>query len=439
MTRRTTSILAAPAALAAFLLAPSASRTQSVSGFVEVRAAGTTGIEGESRQATERFRPTTEVKLAPRIRLLATLELAFLQGRDNQKELQRTLEASDFGPLLKQAQCTWPERRHDAVGIEDADAYLDLSRLHLDLYLPSLDLRIGRQALHWGSAQLINPTDPFPELFFAEPWRPRRGINAIRGTVPLSSLSLSPSGDFTGVVATDDNWDALRAAARLRLRFGATDLALVAAYRSDGGTDGDGLLGIDVKGTFGVGYWLEAALHLRQDDYEEVAVGIDYSFPVGESLIITGEYYRNGAGDMQAASAALGAAFEPPDCLCDLGLFGEGETDPFAPLLRGRDYLLLAAILKASPSFSTNLSVLQNLGDGTGSLAPSITWSPRGFLDVSATARIPYKLWGDGGEFQPAPGDLTIVRDLGPLGVFRADFSGWVGDATVTVWARVSF
>lgn len=431
MANRTTTI---PVAFAAFLLVLPALRAQSVSGFVEARAAEAVGVEGESRQTTERFRPTVEVELAPRIRLLATLELAFLQGRDNQEELQRTLEGSDFGPLLGQAQCTWPERSHEVLGLEDADAYLDVSRFHLDIYLPSLDLRIGRQALHWGSAQLINPTDPFPELFFAEPWRPRRGINAVRGTVPLSQ-----SGDFTGVVATNDDWDALRAAARLRLRFGATDLALVAAYRSDGGADGDGIAGIDIKGTLGVGYWLEAALHLREDDYEEIALGIDYSFPVGDGLIVMGEYYRNGAGDTQTASAVLGTAFEPPDCLCDLGLFAEGVPDPFAPLLRGRDYLLLAAILNASPAVSTNLSVLQNLGDGTGSFAPSITWHPRGWLDVSVTAQIPYTLWGDGGEFKPAADDLLIVRDLGPLGVFQADFSGWVPEATLTVWTRASF
>ncbi len=427
-------------ALAGLLLAPSALRAQDVSGFVEVRASDAVGVEGKSWQTIERYRPSVEVVLAPRARLLTTLEVAFLQGRDTQEELQRTLEESDFGPLFELAQCTWPERSHEVLGFEDGDAYLDVSRFHLDVYLPSLDLRVGRQALHWGSAQLINPTDPFPELFFAEPWRPRRGVYAARATVPLSQ-----SGDFTGVVATNDDWDALRTAARLRLSYGQTDLALVAAYRSDGGVDGDGIVGIDVRGTLGVGYWLEAALHLRETEYEEIAFGIDYSFAVRDGLIVTGEYYRNGAGDSQSdpASAGLGPGVEPPDCRCDLeslGLFAaDGGDDPFAPLLSGRDYLLLAAYLSFSPAVSTSLSALQNLGDGTGSFAPSITIRPRGWLDVSVTAQIPYKLWGDGGELKPAADDFKIVRDLGTLGVFQADLSGMVPDASITVWTRASF
>lgn len=68
----------------------------------------------------------------------------------------------------------------------------------------------------------------------SEPWRRRRGINAIRGTIPLSLLSNSRSGDFTGVLplTTTGTPCALR-------RARACASVLVAAYRSDGGAEND--------------------------------------------------------------------------------------------------------------------------------------------------------------------------------------------------------
>jgi hypothetical protein len=160
-------------------------RAQSVDGFVEVRAQVSTGVDGFPALFVQRVRPELQAPLAERLMLVSTVELGLAQGRYMQDELQRTLEDSDLGPLLEVAGCTWPQEENQWLHVSSAADYLSVERLYLDAYLPRVDLRVGRQALNWGSAFLVNPTDPFPEVLLLEPWRPRRGVNAVRSTVPI--------------------------------------------------------------------------------------------------------------------------------------------------------------------------------------------------------------------------------------------------------------
>ncbi|MCK6526927.1 hypothetical protein L6R50_04990 [Myxococcota bacterium] len=437
------------AVLVLALGAPGAAGAQEARGFAEVRASFFIGADGTVWQLVERARPTFEAPIGDRVRLVATVEAGLAQGRDTGEEVQAALEGSDLGPLLDLAGCEWTEPRNRLLRIDDADDYLDVDRLYLDVYLPKVDLRIGRQSIHWGSATFLNPTDPFPELLLGEPWRPRRGLNAAR-----ASVALPGNADLTAVLATSDAFDAFRAAGRARITLKAVDLAVSGAWRSDGGEggEGDGLVGLDVRGTLGVGFWVEAALHLASSGedrvHERIAAGIDYSFPVLDGLVVLGQYYRNGAGagpgdeDQGAALSGISGGIEAPTCAVPgaAEAFEAGPADPFALSLRGRDYLLLGATMRFLPEVSLGLMGLQNLSDGTGLLVPTLTVLPLGWLEISASAQVPLRLWGGGGEFRPAPEDLVISADLGaPLGAVTADLSGLFSDATLTVWTRVSF
>lgn len=430
------------------LTAAPLARAQQASGFVEVRGAYNVGVDGVPWQFVERARPTIEGKVHDRVMLAATAELHFVQGRDLGAEAERTLEDSanllledldmTFGDL-----CEWPEHENDALGIDDFTDYVSLDRLYADVYLPWLDIRVGRQALRWGSAQLINPTDPFPEVLFTEPWKPRSGVNAIRTTVPIQQHEIQT------VIAANDSFTAVRAAARGTLNAAGTDFSLVGAYRQDAN---DGIIGVDVRGTFGVGFWLEAALHVGQGTWEELALGIDYSFPVLERFVIMGQYYRNGSGglgiDDYDYTSRLSAGITLPDC-GDFDLastFGaelptDGEANPFAPFTLGRDYLLLSAMIGWVPELSSNFVVLQNLNDGTGFFVPTVTTTPLGWLEVSLAAQVPYKMWGNGGEFKPPPEMLqyTVESPIPGMDPSTVDMSGLVGDATFTLWTRANF
>jgi hypothetical protein len=413
------------------LAVPGAAFAQEVRGFIEVRGTGSVGVDGDPVQVVERVRPTMQAPLTDRLALVMTVEAALAQGRDQGDEVQRILTESDLGPLLDFAGCEWPTHSNERLGIDGVDDYLGVERLYVDAYSKQVDVRVGRQAVNWGSAQFLNPTDPFPEVLLSEPWRPRRGVNAVRANVPLGVH------DVTAVAGANDDFTSLRAAGRVRLNAAETDFAVVGAYRQDAE---DGLVGIDIRGTLGVGFWLEGALAVDDDPHEEIAVGLDYSFPVLESMIVAAQYYRNGAGGDGAALGGISAGIEPPECDQDGAdeLFGGEASDPFAPVLSGRDYLLISAMVGVSRDVSVSIAGLQNLGDGTGLLLPTVATSPTGWLEVSASAQIPVRTWGDGRELSPRDEDLQMSVE-GPTGPITVDFSGLVPSAAITLWTRANF
>lgn len=439
-----------------------AALAQDLSGFGELRVQGQLGVDGNPIQVVERFRPTFTGELGERARLVATVELGLAQGRHQQREFERIVDEA-AGPFLEAAGCAWPEPGVALLNIDGIDDALTIERFYADIYLPWADLRVGRQSITWGSALMINPTDPFPELLLAEPWRPRQGLDAARAIINLPGYN-----DLTLVAGSNRALDAVRAAGRLRLNVAETDVALVGAWRTDGGAEGEGngIVGLDVKGTLELGYWLESALHLGDDDlYVEVAVGLDYSFPVLENLIVSAQYYFNqGGGDVVGGGlgGGLSGAIRGPDCGCsptpdgmnaampDAMSDGSDDTadpfaallggeaaarDPFAPLLGGEHYLLLAASLGFDLDWSGSLFWLQNLGDGTAFVVPTLNYVARDWLTVSLSAQVPLDLGGDGGEFSPADADLTLALPTGDT----LDFTGLVPAASLTAWARASF
>lgn len=389
-----------PIVLAALVLfAGAQAHPQEALGFGELRLQLFPGVTGKQWQLVERVRPSLSSSLSERVTLIATVEAGLVQGRHTGEEVAALLGVPA------------PPHRNELLRIDGAGDYLYVDRLHVDYYGEGFDLRVGRQALNWGSAQFFNPTDPFPEVLLAEPWRPRRGVNAVRLNLPLTE-----SLDLSSVAALDDTLEEFRGAARLRLNVGGSDLALVGAWR---GENNDALVGVDLRGTLGVGWWVEAAYLFGRNPHEEVSVGVDYSFPILERAVVLAQYYRNGAGSTDVSPALR------------FGLqLGGGERDPFAPFVLGRDYGLLGATLGILPELSASAFALQNLNDGSGAGIVTTSWAALDWLELAASAQLPYQLWGDGGELRPRPEDL----------VFNAvDFSGLVPDATVTVWTRASF
>ncbi|MEZ4316910.1 MAG: hypothetical protein R3F61_05390 [Myxococcota bacterium] len=416
-------------------LLPCAS-AQNVSGFVELRGGLFLGVDGTPAVAVQRFRPTFEVPLSDRVELVTTVEATLSEGRVLQNELERTVAESDLEPLFRLAGCEWAERPPGPFHIDGPGDVFFVDRLYLDAYLPKADIRIGRQAVQWGSAVLFNPTDPLPQVLFTEPWRPRVGQNAIRTTIPLGDHQTQL---FLG---TDDRIRQIRAAGRATLNAGGADLSAVGAYRSDAG--GSGIVGLDIKGTLGVGYWFEGALHIDPELAEEFAVGIDYSLPVFDLLLIGAQYYRNGRGSPEPPGlfdSALASDLEPP--LCDgvdlADAFPAPSEDPFAPFALGRDYLMLTLLAQIVPEVKLTAGAVQNLGDGTGVVVPTLTVVPVGWLEVSASAQLPYRAWGDGGELKPSVATQTLEVGLPGLPPVQTDLTGLVPDGVVYVWTRANF
>ncbi len=417
----------------ALLLAMAAG--QEVQGFAELRATAAIGADGPPFQLIERFRPTFQAPLSDRFFLSTTVEMGLVQGRNNTDVFETALRESALGPLLEAASCEWPDNANNVFGIDRASDYLAVDRLYLDAYHPKFDLRIGRQALQWGSALFINPTDPFPQVLFTEPFKPRAGVNSARITVPFGDLN-----QVQAVIGTNDTFTKVRAAVRGTVNAANTDFSVVSAYRQE---SDEVLVGLDIKGTLGVGFWLEGGVAFRGltedslDVYETIAAGADYSFPILQTLIVSGQYIRNGA---EPSGASALSAVQPPECDTPTP-FDDAtatEPDPFAPFLSGRDYGLLAVSSAVTQDVMANVVWLQNMGDGSAIFVPSASIQlPKGF-DLSLTAQIPVSSWGDGGEFHPSDDDLTLSVPIGATSV-PIDLTGLIPDASVFVWTRYNF
>lgn len=402
------------------------------SGFVELRASWQVGVEGKAWQLVERFRPRFTAELDERWAIFSELEVSLQQGRRLESELRRTLEASELGPILESAGYVWPEDENETLGVSRLEDYLEVSRLYLDWYHPDFDLRVGRQSIYWGSAAFLNPTDPFPELLIAEPWRPRRGMNAARLNLPLSERA-----DLTLVTGSNDSFKALRAASRLRATFGEADFSLVAAYRGD---DKDGLIGLDLRGTYGVGYWIESALWSTDWKTFDLAIGFDYSIHgIFEGIIVMGQFLYNGRGIKDVAGLTLPAS--SPISELDATTSVEGDAMPtFGPILRGRYYAMGSMTLALSLDLSLGITKLMNLEDRTGFVVPNLSYRASDWLELFLTAQIPWQLSEEGGEFYPSDESMTVVVPLGGDGTGpEVDLSGLRPDASVTLWCRMSY
>jgi hypothetical protein len=254
-----------------------------------------------------------------------------------------------------------------------------VERAFLDATLGRLDVRVGRQAINFGSALIWNPVDladfntPFD--FNVE----KRGVDALRAAAAISATS-----SVLGLMAFPEQGGSRRVISLLRAEalVGSTNLALMAAQ--DGRSD-EFVLGLDAKGDLGLGLWLEGAAHLPQerDAYYDVVLGADYSFAVLDRLVVAAQVRRDSSG---------GTGVEDYDC---------------GALLRGRSFLArqygsLLGTLAASELLSGTASLIYNFEDASFITTGSVT---RVFFEnLEATLRISLLRGSGPGEFNPVEG-----------------------------------
>ncbi len=178
---------------------------------------------------------------------------------------------------------------------------VELDRAFLDLELGDWDLRVGRQAINFGQAMIWNPVDLVDSNSPLDFDVVKEGIDAFR-----ASWAASATASVQGLVAFPDG--GTLTLVRGEVLAGSADLGFLAA--ADARTD-ERLLGFDVKGDWGVGYWLESAFHdLNEgEDYLQVVAGADYSFAVQDQLYLALQLYRDESGGTGVADydyASLG-------------------------------------------------------------------------------------------------------------------------------------
>ena len=207
------------------------------------------------------------------------------------------------------------------------------------------DITIGRQAIAWGSARVVNPTDVIaPYAYNQLDTEDRIGVDAIRVQIPIGVL-----GEFDTGYVFGENLAFEKSAFFLRSQLNAleTDFSIsLLGFRERL------MAGFDIaRGIGGAGFWLEAAYvyantfdseNGEAGNYLRASIGLDYSFGgVSYGFI---EYHFSGAG-----------AGEPGDYLDNLDR--PAYTDG-AVYLMGRHYFVPGLTFQITPLISLSGVVL---------------------------------------------------------------------------------
>ncbi len=402
-------------------------------GYVEVRGSYT-DADSTHWSLSERVRPRLRVDLHERITLKTTVEARLDQGRYATGELlelmRPTIEGSlgglsGGGPSLEEVvdECAWDvdvNRTYNEVS-----DVASIERLFLDVNLPAADIRVGRQAVNWGSALFFNPTDIFAQVLLTEPWQERAGVDAARVNIPVGD-----EAQITGLVAALDDYETFRGGLRGAMHVGATDIAVI------GSSDGDTwFAGLDAKGDFEIGWWVEGGfkgdLQGTDEGALKVAAGVDYSFDVMERLYVAAQVYHDGSGQIPALYDWSSRQDPTLASLSTCEAYPEIEDYlPEVPdeyrLTLGQWYGLLVAQLSATEDLTITATTALNLADQTGMLFPTAAYNLGSRTTLNGGVQY---LYGDEGEFKPP--DYQLMAG-------EVDISSLYPTWTAMAWARVS-
>jgi hypothetical protein len=253
--------------------------------------------------------------------------------------------------------------------VDDIALYQDLDRAEAVLRLPFADLHVGRQAISWGSARVVNPTDvlaPFGILRPDTEYRP--GVDAVRVRIPFAGMDELDLGYVPG-----EGFRFERSAlfTRSRLYLANTDLSFSAVLFRE-----NLLSGLDVARAIGnASAWLEAAWVLPDlvpkagdplgASYAGVSVGADYNFAWGLYGYLEYHFNSAGSGDPQGYLDRLQHPAAHP-------AYSEGNV-----YLLGRHYLSLGGTYPLTTLLPVSFLLMVNLSDPSAGLSLSVDYNIR--------------------------------------------------------------
>lgn len=241
--------------------------------------------------------------------------------------------------------------------------YQNLDRLFATLQYGFGDIYIGRQAIAWGSAHMVNPTDILaPFSFTVLDQEERFGVDAIRVRIPLGMMSELDTGYVFGRdFSSREHAFFLRGKGYIK----ETDVAFILL-----GFKTHALMGLDLtRSLLGAGVWFEAAYvkpDLLQDSnasddtgYTRISLGLDGSLT--ERLYGFMEYHFSSAGT--ASPGGFSAHMEHP-------AYREGGV-----YLMGQHYLGIGGSYQLHPLAPLMATLLCNLRDGSCSLSTQLEYN----------------------------------------------------------------
>ena len=240
--------------------------------------------------------------------------------------------------------------------------YHNLDRAFLQYSADFADISIGRDAIAWGSARIVNPTDVLTPFTYDQlDTEDRIGVDAVRVRIPIGAMGELDTGYIFGEGFTFE-----KSAYFLRSQLNAAEtdfsISLVGFQRHL-------LAGLDVaRGIGGAGFWLEAAYVFVDsfgqdagvaDDYLRASTGFDYS--LGEKTYGFIEYHFNGAG-----------AKAPDDYLANLNQPAYTQGGVY---LMGVHYFAPGFSHQLTPLISLGGQMLFNLSDLSIWVGPQVEYN----------------------------------------------------------------
>ena len=240
--------------------------------------------------------------------------------------------------------------------------YHNLDRAAVQFSTDFADISIGRDAIAWGAARIINPTDVVAPFNYDQlDTEDRVGVDAVRIRIPVGILGEVDTGYIFG---TNFDFDKSAIFLRTQLNAAETDFSILLLEFQR-----DLLVGLDIaRGIGGAGFWLETAYvftdpfddrRIASDDYLRTSFGLDYSFS-GETYAFI-EYHFNGAG-----------TDKPDNYLTNLDRSAYTRGGVY---LLGVHYLAPGISHQLTPLISISGQMLFNLSDPSTWIAPQIAYN----------------------------------------------------------------
>jgi hypothetical protein len=326
----------------------------------------------------------TRLRLRPTLRLWEGASIALEHEVDLLYSSQRTRYATSFDISNRQA----VDLRWHPVSEEHFDTQHYIDRLYFRQNLPWGSFIAGRQRIQWGTGRIWNPTDLFNPINPASFDKIEKdGADAVSAKIYLGSFT-----DLHAVVNfRKARWPRAGAATpdstnfglRFRTNYFEFDMSAMGGWFDRrvvvGGDFAGNLLEAGVRGE--AAYVMEGE-DLPNSDYLRIVLGADYQFTPELYALI--EYLYNGAGHSDPAQYEI------------LRLY-QGDI-----LNLNQKYLYLGGTYLVHPLVAASAGVVHGLGDGSGFLTLTASWSSSDNTAVSAGFLLPYGENGDEYWYYPA-------------------------------------
>jgi hypothetical protein len=233
--------------------------------------------------------------------------------------------------------------------------------------------------------------------------------------------------------------------ARLDTTLDITDLAALFAWHE---ADRAAVLGVDVRSEQVVGLWFEAASMIPEDAPGDATTsletGVDYSFDVLQTLLVSAEYMFQQSGLRHPGDALEPSRFRAAVQAGSSPAAALGRAFEDRAMFMGRHYAVGLLRLEIANDWRASVLNVTNLVDHTGLVVPQVSFLPADAFTFTLGAQLTYG--PAGGEYTltlPALSgpEATLVRASSPLGTAFVDAGGarLTPVASLFFWGRYAY